>query len=150
MDMTHDTVVFDRTFPVSPQRLFEAYADPKQREAWSPPFDGVEVRIDRSEVRTGGTETSRCGPTGDLKWRMEVAYHKVGPGAHICFTEALWEGDLLMTVSQSTFEISAAPEGCRLKLTDQVASYIGREGIDGHREGYARSLDNLAVMLVAA
>lgn len=150
MEVTHDTVVFERVFPVSPDRLFQAYADPREREIWSPPFEGVEVKIDRSDVRSGGSETSRCGPSGDLKWRMDLSYHRVEPGAHICFTETLREGDMLMTVSQSTFEISAAPEGCRLRLTDQVASYIGADGIEGHKEGYARSLDNLAARLVPA
>ena len=121
-----------------------------ERESWSPPFEGSEVRSDRTDVRTGGAETSRCGPVGDLKWRMDVAYHRVEPGRHICFTETLWEGEILLTVAQSTFEISTASEGCRLRLTDQVASYIGREGIDGHKAGYARALKNLAAMLVPA
>ncbi|MEO0664829.1 MAG: SRPBCC domain-containing protein [Pseudomonadota bacterium] len=143
MDLMHDTVVFDRTFPASPERLFQAYADPKEREIWSPPFEGTAVSIDSSDFRAGGQESARCGPVGDLKYRMEVRYHVVELGRHISFTETLWEGEMLLTVSQSTFEISPAGEGARLRLTDQMASYIGQDGLDGHREGYARMLDNL-------
>ncbi|MEO0497388.1 MAG: hypothetical protein AAF141_08455, partial [Pseudomonadota bacterium] len=70
MDIHHETLVFKRNFDVPPAQLFSAYTDTKAREQWSTPSPSAEVKIDRSEVRTGGQETGRCGGKGDLRWRL--------------------------------------------------------------------------------
>ena len=53
--MTDDTqtLTISRTFPVTPQRLFEAWTDPEQACRWMGPKN-VDCRIDRWEFHEGG------------------------------------------------------------------------------------------------
>lgn len=148
MNVAHDTLSFERVFDSTPADLFRAYADPRVRELWSAPSPFTEVRIDEGDFCTGGEELGRCGAKGDLRWSTRTYYHLVVPDALISFTEELREGDQLLTIALVTLEIADADKGVRLKLTDQVTSLVGAEAISGHREGYAKALDNLALALL--
>ncbi|MEM9756051.1 MAG: SRPBCC domain-containing protein [Pseudomonadota bacterium] len=150
MTVQHETLRFDRRFQATPAALFAAYADTEVRQAWSAPTPRTEVRIERCDLRAGGTEFARCGSPGDLKWIMQTAYHVVEPAALISFTEVLSEGAKVLTVALITFDIRADGTGSRLILTDQVTSFVGVGGVDGHRDGYTQALGNLGQVLVAS
>ncbi|MEM9061392.1 MAG: SRPBCC domain-containing protein [Pseudomonadota bacterium] len=148
MDILHDTVVLDRTFKAPPTRLFQAYTDPKQRQIWCVPGDGMVFDIRESEVRTGGRETATCGPDGDMRWRMDLIYHRVEQDRLVLFTEELWEHDMLLTVALITFDIQDdGAGGSKLTLTDQITSFVGEEAVLGHQEGYEHALQNLESLL---
>lgn len=151
MEILHETLVFERAFKASPARLFQAYTDPRQREAWSAPTADTAFVIDETDVRTGGRETARCGAPGALNWTMKVVYHRVTEDRQITFTEELWDGDEVLTVALITFDLTPADAGgTHLKLTDQITSFVGNGGVVGHREGYTQALENLAGSLVPA
>lgn len=147
MHLYHETLTFERRFRCAPSCLFEAYANPREREAWTSMGSGEVVRIERSDLRTGGSELARCGSEDELPWTMETAYHVVEPDRTIVFTEVLKEGTRVLTVALVTFAISEEGDGCRLDLTDQVTSFVGKDGVAGHREGYTRAIGNLAGMV---
>lgn len=145
MPIHHDTLVFERRIDATPAEVFTAYADRSRREAWSAPSDASEVKIDAVDFRTGGSERGRCGSKGDLRWATEVAYHAVEANRRIVFTEALKEGASILTVALIAFDLQADGErGTKLAVTDQIASFIGPEGVQGHKDGYRQALDNLA------
>ncbi len=145
MEIVHETLAFERDFAASPARLFAAYADPRQRQAWSAFSSDMVVSIDHCDLRTGGSETARCGPPGNLTWAMRLHYHLVEDERLILFTEELREAEELLTVALITFEIlEGEAGGSRLKLTDQITSFVGEEGVGGHRDGYGKILENLA------
>lgn len=149
MEIHHETLVFERDFDATPERLFQAYADPKKREAWSAPSPETVIVIDETEVRTGGQEIARCGSPGNLSWTMKVAYHWVTEGRQITFTEELWDRDKVLTVALITFDFEKrGATGTHLKLTDQVTSFVGSGGVSGHRDGYTKALANLAASLI--
>jgi len=151
MDLYHETLVFERAFSAPPERLFQAYVDPKQREVWSAPTPDLIFVIDETDVRTGGREVARCGSAGNLGWTMQVAYHCVVENALITFTEELWAGDTLLTVALITFDVRpSGSAGTVLTLTDQVTSLVGKDAVSGHRDGYTKALANLAASLVPA
>ena len=151
MDIHHETLVFEREFDVTPERLFQAYANPKEREIWSAPTPEAVIVIDETDVRTGGREIARCGSAENLNWTMKVYYHWVIEGRQITFTEELWEGGAVLTIALITFEFhTRSGNGTRLKLTDQVTSFVGQGGVAGHREGYLKALDNLVASLSSA
>lgn len=149
MEIHHETVTLKKSLPASPEAVFQAYTDPKAREKWSAPDDTTEIRILESNVITGGSETGKCGTRGEeLNWRMDVAYHLVDKGRLITFTEELWDGDNMLTVALITFNLSEASDGTTiLHLTDQITSFVGKGGVQGHRDGYTMAIDNLASML---
>lgn len=149
MHVHHETVTLEKSLPASPEDVFLAYTNPKAREKWSVPDDKTEVRILQSNVRTGGSEIGKCGTRGqELNWRMNVAYHLVEEGKLITFTEELWDGDKMLTVALITFDLNKGPNGTTiLHLTDQVTSFVGEGGANGHRDGYTKALENLTSML---
>lgn len=150
MELYHETLTFERAFPVSAARLFEAFRNPREREIWSAPDENTEIEIVECDFRTGGREKGLCGPKGDMSWSMDVAYHLVETDRLIVFTEELRDGDRMLTVALITVEILPADDGCRLNLTDQITSFVGQGGVSGHRDGYAKALENLAGMLTPA
>jgi uncharacterized protein YndB with AHSA1/START domain len=151
MNIHHETIAFERDFDAPPERLFEAYTDPKQRELWSAPTPTTVVVIDETDVRTGGRETARCGSKDNLNWTMKVVYHHVTENRLITFTEELWDGGDILTVALVTFDFEKRDAaGTRLKLTDQITSFVGQNGVVGHRDGYTKALANLAAALVPA
>lgn len=151
MDIHHETLVFERDFDATPERLFQAYTDPTERQIWSAPTPESVIIIDETDVRTGGRETARCGSAGKLNWTMKVVYHRVTEGRQITFTEELWDGDEILTVALTTFDFEKrGTTGARLKLTDQITSFVGKGGAAGHREGYKKALANLAASLIPA
>ncbi|WP_424931272.1 SRPBCC domain-containing protein [Amaricoccus macauensis] len=144
MEIHHETLIFERDFDAPPSQLFSAYIDTKAREQWSTPSPTAEVKIDSSEVRTGGHETGRCGGKGDLRWTLKVIYHLVTPDRQITFTEELWDGEQILTVALITFDLKPIRENkTALTLTDQITSFVGADAVGGHREGYTQALTNL-------
>lgn len=144
MEIHHETLVFERVFDAPPSRLFAAYVDTKAREKWSAPSPSAEVKIDSSDVRTGGHETARCGGKGNLRWTLKVNYHHVTPDRQITFTEELWDGERVLTVALITFDLQAVGDDrTALTLTDQITSFVGADAVGGHREGYTQALANL-------
>ena len=144
MSAHHETIRLEQHLHVPPERAFAAYLDTTAREVWSAPSDTAAVKIDNAEVRSGGSETTRCGSKGDLRYRTEVRYHFVVPNRLISFSETLIEGDTVVTAALITFDYRAADGGTQLIVTDQVTSFDGPEAIDGHRQGFSASLHNYA------
>lgn len=147
MTLHHETLTFERRFDATPADVFAAYADPRTREVWSAPSDDVEIVIQSSDLRTGGGEIGRCGPKGAPSWTMKTAYHWVEADRLILFTEELWDAARLLTVAMVTFDIRADGDGTSLRLTDQITSFVGPDGVSGHRQGYEIALANLEGVL---
>ncbi|MEO0452212.1 MAG: SRPBCC domain-containing protein [Pseudomonadota bacterium] len=149
MDVYHDTVRLRKCFQYSAEQLFAAYLDPALRQEWAAPNDDSAVEIVHSNVRTGGTEETRCGTKGDLKYRTKVNYHLVQANQLITFTESLFKKDSILSVAAITFEFRRLDEGAELILTDQITSFVGKDMIDGHRQGFTAALVNLEKQLVS-
>jgi uncharacterized protein YndB with AHSA1/START domain len=137
----------ERVFHASPPQVFAAYIDTRARESWSAPSETAEVRILNEDVRTGGSEATMCGAKGDMRYRTEVRYHLVETNQLISFSETLFESDTVLMAALITFEFLDAGSGAtKLVLTDQITSFIGPEGIEGHQTGFSQALDNLQKM----
>lgn len=144
----HETVSFERVFSAAPARVFAAYKDIGQREKWSAPEAGMEVNILDCDFRVGGLEHAQCGPQGNMEYALSLQYHAIEEDELIVFSEELRAGDMMLTVALITFQLSETEQGgTTLKLTDQVTSFVGTEGTDGHQQGFTQALDNLVKAL---
>ena len=76
MDMQHETITFERHFPVAPARVFQAYTNEKEREKWSPPDKETRFEILDSDVRTGGRERAQCGTEGNMMTYLFTASYR--------------------------------------------------------------------------
>lgn len=154
MKLCHDTLTIQRQMTASPEKVFRAYHDPSAREIWCVPSETGSFKIQTANVKSGGQEIAKCGPTpkhisadwdgSDLPWEMRLNYHTVLEPNLIIFSEELYDGDVLLTIALVTFEFQANPSGTLLTLTDQITSLAGRELIDDHKSGYDFALAQLS------
>ncbi|MGO4838324.1 SRPBCC family protein [Rhizobiaceae sp. 2RAB30] len=145
--VSHATIVIERNYQASPARLFVAFADPAQRIRWGVPSSNAELVYDEADFRIGGVDVSRCGPRGNLIYRVEARYHDIMPGQRIVYSEIVRQEEFPLSFALITVDVEAAPGGSRLILTDQVTAYGGARMIDGHRAGHESALDNLRAEL---
>lgn len=140
----HDTLVLERSYNASTARVFEAWRDVKARERWSKPSDDTDIVYDQAEFKVGGLDVMRCGLKGDLRYHAHVRYLEITPDARIVMAERIGENGKVSAVSLVTIEMEPEGKGTRLKATLQISALDGSDMLQGYRDGWGPTLDNLA------
>ena len=139
-----ETVVMERTYRATPARVFAAWSDTEARTRWGRPSPDVIVVYDRADFRVGGVDDSRCGTPDDLRFRAVVRYMEITQDRRIIFAEHVSESGESRAASLITVDFEADGASTRLTLTLQISSIDGPEMLQGYRQGWEPSLDNLA------
>lgn len=139
-----DTVVMERTYRASPARVFAAWSNIEARKRWGRPSPDVIIVYDRADFRVGGVDDSRCGTPDDLRFRAVVRYMEITQDRRIIFAEHVSESGVSRAASLITVDFEAEGASTRLTLTLQISSIDGPEMLEGYRQGWEPSLDNLA------
>ena len=162
--VTHATFSLERDYPVSPARVFAAWADPAAKARW---FAASPDSGHRLDFRVGGREVTHGGPGGGPVMTFESLYRDIVPQQRIVYTSTLSAGDDVMSVSLTTVEFRPAEAstaeastaeggtaeastregGTRLVLTEQGTFLDGREEPAWREHGTAAQLDALAAQL---
>ena len=145
----HDTLVLERTYQASPERVFAAWSDPDIRKEWDVPGDGWELAEMEMDFRIGGRESSRFGPPGGPYYQAEGVYLDIVPDRRIVSAGTMHEGEVRTAVTLATVELFPEGNGTRLRLTDQSAFLEGREDAADRRSGYGTTLAKLEGFLDA-
>jgi uncharacterized protein YndB with AHSA1/START domain len=142
-DVKHATLVFERICAAPIERVFAAFADPKERANWGTPSETAAFIYDKVDFREGGVDIFRCGDKSNPQYRGTTTYYEIVPNRRIVASEVVeTEGrKLLITMSTTTFE----PKGVETKVavTAQLTSLAGDGMLDGAKFGHNASLDNL-------
>ncbi len=139
-----ETVVMERTYRAAPARVFAAWSDSEARKRWGRPSPEVIIVYDRADFRVGGVDDSRCGTPDDLRFRAVVRYMEITQDRRIIFAEHVSEAGESRAASLITVDFEAEGASTRLTLTLQISSIDGPEMLQGYRQGWEPSLDNLA------
>jgi uncharacterized protein YndB with AHSA1/START domain len=135
------TLVIERVFNATPDRVFRAWTDPAVLVKWWGPegFTTPELSLD---VRPGGTwRTVMRAPNGSTH-PVSGVFREISPPSRLVLTWA-WEEDGKRgheTEIELTF--SAVESRTHMRLVQRV--FQSREWRDRHRHGWAPSLDKLA------
>jgi uncharacterized protein YndB with AHSA1/START domain len=140
MSVLHSTFTLERGYPVPPERVFAAWADPAAKARWM--ASGSEHDLD---FRVQGRET--VVRRGEPTLRFEALYHDIVPRERIVYTGTLFADGQLTTVSLTTVQFEAAGTGTRLVLTEQGTFLEGREHPDWRQKGTRDQLDALGAEL---
>jgi uncharacterized protein YndB with AHSA1/START domain len=141
-------------YPVSVERLWEAWTDPRQLERfWGPPE--WPATFTRHEVQVGGTSSYfMTGPNGEKNhgyWRFE----SVDPGRRFVISEGFAhpDGSPNTDFPGSTMEIvfEKTEDGARFVVTSTFASVEAMEKLVamGMVEGLREALSQLDAILAA-
>jgi uncharacterized protein YndB with AHSA1/START domain len=136
-----------REFDAPPEKVFRAHTDPELFVQWNGP-NGMEMRIDRFECRTGGSYRYVMSQDGE-DYAFNGCFHEVRPNELIVQTFA-FEG-MPDGVALEKLVLEDLGSGrTRLTSTSLVDSFEGRDGFvasgmaTGVIEGYARLDEILA------
>ena len=134
-------------FPVSQQRLWDAFADPRQLERfWGPP--SAPSTFTRHDFRVGGrAEYFLTGPNGE-KWSGSWKFTAVEP---IDYFEALDGDDNADDENMPaamTFAFESTPTGSRMTVVTRFSSVEAMEQtVPGMEEGLRAALPQLDALL---
>lgn len=145
-----ETIVLERLYAASPERVFRAFADVEARLRWGRPSEHAGLVYDKTDFRVGGLDVSRCGPRDNLVYRVETRYWDIVPETRIVTSEIVFQDPRPLSISLITVALEAADGGTRLTFTDQIVAFGGASMIAGSRAGYGAALDNLRAELAAA
>lgn len=140
--VAHTSFVIERDFSGPPGAVFRALSDPDAKRQWSDchsaNYDG-ELEID---FRPGGSETNRMIDEHGTAFVVNTRYFDIVADARIVYAYDILVDETRLSASLVTVELSPAPRGSRMKLTEQVAFLDGHqrseERIEGTKEGFER------------
>ena len=145
--VTHGTYVIERSFPVKPERVFAAFADPVKKQRW---FAGGEGKTEKFEMdfRVGGNERTqrRMGdntPFPGVALTNQTNYQDIVPNKRVVFAYTMTLGDKRISASLVTVELLPTEKGTDLIFTDQGAYFEGADGPQMREHGWGVLLGQL-------
>lgn len=145
--VTHANFVIERTFPQSPERVFHAFADHGAKSAWFV-LPEEQVRGEHEfDFRIGGHEAIAGGPPGGAVFSYRGTFYDIVPNERIVTGYEMYAGDVRISVSLSTLELTADGDGTRLVITEQGAFLDGHDTVESREHGTRLLFDSLAASL---
>jgi len=141
--VVHSTFSIERTYPVTPSRVFSAFANQETKRRWFAEGEGWEMEEFTSDFRVGGREFSRYRFEGGAPIRNETVYQDIVSDRRIVFAYSMVVGNKLISVSLATVEITPSCDGTRLVYTEQGAFFDGTDKPEGREAGTRELLDKL-------
>lgn len=151
----HSTFVIERSYSKPPERVFAAFADPRQKRRWYAENDSHEVEAFDMDFRVGGGETFayrfKAGtPFPGVILSSDSRYEDIVPDRRIALTQTMALGGQRMSSALITLEFVATDQGCDLVCTHQGAFFEGSDGPDMREGGWRRLFERLADALAKA
>jgi uncharacterized protein YndB with AHSA1/START domain len=138
MTVLHSTFTLERSYPAAPERVFAYWADPATKARW---FAGPDAEHEL-DFRIGGMER-----VVTAKLRFEATYADIKERERLVYSGAMYAGDRVMTLSLTTVQFEAEPNGTRLVLTEQGTYLDGQELPAWREQGTGDWLDALGAEL---
>ncbi|MEM9708249.1 MAG: SRPBCC domain-containing protein [Pseudomonadota bacterium] len=135
--------LFDRRYPISPDRLWHLLTDPKMRERWGAPTDDMVLEVETSDLRVGGLDRHRCGPKEKPEFTVETRWYRIDAPDLAVYTETIIaEGDAIGT-SLVTYKLAQDGAHTALAIAVAVSSFHGAEVLGEIEAGWGGGLSNL-------
>ena len=151
----HDTFTIARTFPVPPEKVFDAFSSADAKNVWGDTGNlesaDVEEYAPEFDFRVGGRERFVVKMDGTV-FRYDALYYDIVPNRRIVYTYEMYANDQRISVSVTTIHFVECDEGTAFTYTEQGAFLDGIDGVEAPRlreEGTAEMIDNLSVFVTS-
>ena len=146
--VVHNTIVIERAYPVSPERVFADFSDPAKKRRWFVEGDSHEIESYELDFRVGGKEhyASRFKegtPVAGLHLKSENMFRDIVPNRRIIFTSTMAMEGNIFSISLGTVELLPTEKGTDLLLTFQSAFLEGADGPAMREAGWRGLLEKL-------
>jgi uncharacterized protein YndB with AHSA1/START domain len=148
--VTHDTMVLERTYRASVERVFAAWADPVAKQVWFTGAEPAEFTTSEYELdfRVGGREFNRGGPPGsDDVYTYEARYSDIVENQRIVYTNYMLRNETRISVSAASVEFYVDGDATRLVFTEHGIYLDGEDKPEYRIEGIGQQLDALGRFL---
>jgi uncharacterized protein YndB with AHSA1/START domain len=146
--VTHSTFVIERSYPATPERVFEAFADPAKKRRWFGESNHHEVEQFEMDFRVGGSERNRYRfkegtPFKGVALTNDGSYQDIVPNRRIVTASTMTLGDKPISATLVTFEFLPTEKGTDLICTHQGAFFEGSDGPEMREAGWQTLLGRL-------
>jgi uncharacterized protein YndB with AHSA1/START domain len=144
----HSTFVIERAYPVTPERVFAAFADPARKRRWFVDGGGNQVEHFELDFRVGGKELARfchATPANSFVCTSDGIFQDIVPNRRIVFASTMSVGENRISASLVTVELLPSESGTDLILTHQGAFFEGADGPEIREAGWRTLLDRLTL-----
>jgi uncharacterized protein YndB with AHSA1/START domain len=142
--VTHGTFVIERSYPVTPERVFAAFSDPAKKRRWFVASEEPDTEEFEMDFRVGGVERKRFKVKIGFTCTNNTVYLDIVPNARIVFAYTMSAGDHRFSSSQATVELLPTENGTNMIFTEQGAYFEGADGLQMREDGWRLLLDKLA------
>ena len=144
----HDTFILEREYPVTPDRVFDAFADLETKERWFGGFDDWTSDGEHTlDFRVGGHEHEAGGPPGGFVSTFDATYLDIIQDERIIYSYSMTIDGVPLSVSLATIEIRPIATGSRLRMTEHGAYFDTADGPAQRIEGTEHLLNALGRVL---
>jgi uncharacterized protein YndB with AHSA1/START domain len=146
--VVHATFCIERTYPVSPAKVFKALTDPEAKAKWFGGGAGYTLLVREMDVRPGGREQVKGRWESGVVSAFDALYHDIVPDERIVYSYEMHLNERKISVSLATFELKPAGTGTRLAMTEQGAFLDGYDDAGSRERGSNFLLDALGKSLL--
>ncbi len=134
------SLVIERTFNASPERVFAAWTEPAMLAQWWGP-EGAKLPGALMEFRAGGRyRTAMTGPDGNAHVVSGV-YREISPPRKLVFSWAWEENGKRGYETEVTVALEPLGKGTRMRFVQEV--FATTEMLEGHNLGWKMGFDLL-------
>jgi len=149
----HSTFVVEHSYTTTPERVFDAFADPAKKRKWSADPGCWDVEDFQMDFRVGGVDLGRYRfkpgtpvPAG-TPIRYDTNYQDIVPNRRIVLVYTVTLGEKRISSSLATYEFLPTHQGTDLIFTEQGAYFEGADGPQIREAGHQHLLQLLEAHL---
>jgi uncharacterized protein YndB with AHSA1/START domain len=143
----HGSFTIERTYPVTPAKVFKAFADPDAKARWFRGPDEWANEKPAFDFRVGGRESNRTGPKEGPMHIFECLYYDIVPDERIVYAYEMYLDQRRISVSLTTIELQPVRGGTKLLFTEQGVFFDPSDGAKEREDGSNWLLDKLGASL---